>query len=92
MSDCVRSAETSTFIATRNSAGSIDLALRSGQSAVRNMTRWISIRRRYVRLNKYDKVLQKLLSYFWILILEAEDLTRFSTSQFASPRRGTGTF
>jgi len=50
-----RSAETSTFIATRNSAGSIDLALRSGQSAVRNMT-------------------------------------RFSTSQFASPRRGTGTF
>jgi len=50
-----RSAETSTFIGTRNSAGSIDLALRSGQSAVRNMT-------------------------------------RFSTSQFASPRRGTGTF
>ena len=43
MSDCIRSAETSTFIATRNSAGSIDLALRSGQSAVRNMTRWISI-------------------------------------------------
>ena len=92
MSDCVRSAETSTFIATRNSAGSIDLALRSGQSAVRNMTRWISIRRRYMRLTKYDKVLQKLLSYFWLLILEAEDLTRFSTSQFASPRRGTGTF
>ena len=45
-----------------------------------------------MRLNKYDKVLQKLLSYFWLLILEAEDLTRFSTSQFASPRRGTGTF
>ena len=35
----LRSAETSTFIGTRNSAGSIDLALRSGQSAVRNMTR-----------------------------------------------------
>jgi len=50
-----RSAETSTFIGTRNSVGNIDLALRSGQSAVRNMT-------------------------------------RFSTSQFASPRRGTGTF
>ena len=45
-----------------------------------------------MRLTKYDKVLQKLLSYFWLLILEAEDLTRFSTSQFASPRRGTGTF
>ena len=45
-----------------------------------------------MRLDKYDKVLQKLLSYFWLLILEAEDLTRFSTSQFASPRRGTGTF
>ena len=34
-----RSAETSTFIGTRESAGSIDLALRRGQSAVRNMTR-----------------------------------------------------
>ena len=35
-----RSAETSTLIGNRNSAGiSIDLALRSGQSAVRNITR-----------------------------------------------------
>ena len=34
----------------------------------------------------------KAIVLFWLLILDAEDLTRFSTSQFASPRRGTGTF